>query len=149
MLVGGRRLRCAKCAHDWVPDGPAAAPGAGASAEAPPPMPSADTLAAILAPVLAAGQSDLAPPAAVAAGLPETPAMASLAEPHASPVVSVDDRPILVEPRGGIALRVAWFASVLALVALGAAGWVFRVELGAAWPPAQRVLSLGEWFRGG
>ena len=43
-----------------------------------------------------------------------------------------------------LALRAAWAASVLALGGLFLGLWLFRAEVAAAWPPAERLLHLVE-----
>ena len=54
------------------------------------------------------------------------------------PLPAVDDAAGF-RHRGGLALRLAWIASVLAiLLALGAM-WTFRYEIADAWPPASRL----------
>jgi hypothetical protein len=56
---------------------------------------------------------------------------------------------VAARPERRLALRLAWAASVLLLVGMGAAGWIYRAEISAAWPPAKRLYSLLETPRGG
>jgi hypothetical protein len=51
-------------------------------------------------------------------------------------------------PQRNPALALAWMASVLLLLGLFGAGWLYREEIAVAWPPAQRVLVLIEPARG-
>jgi predicted Zn finger-like uncharacterized protein len=132
-LIGaGRSLRCRSCRHAWRVE-PAAAPPMAVPAAAPAP----------------------APPRP----LPDPPPLAEppFAEP---PVVPVPRRaPQLIDPPlprpsehpllGGAALRLAWAASLLAVVGMGAALWLFRAEIVEAWPPAARLfLMLGTTAQG-
>lgn len=124
-LIGtGRSLRCRSCGHAWrvTPEEPgaeAAVPApAGAAAEAPPPpLPDPGTLPD--------------PPAALP-GPRRAPQLIDppLPRPEALP------RPV------GTALRLAWAASLIAVLAGLAGLWLFRAEIAEAWPPAARLYRI-------
>ena len=115
LLAADRPVRCVRCGHGWVPELIAAmSPPAGSASLPSVPAPE-------LSPFVQASET-FAPM--------EPPRPAGLA---------AAGRPA---PRRNVPLRLAWAASVLLLVGMGAAGWVYRAELGEAWPPARRMLSL-------
>jgi predicted Zn finger-like uncharacterized protein len=145
-LIGsaGRRLRCARCGHDWLvlpaEDGateqPAPAAGLVTEAEAggvPPP-----TLR-------------IPPPREPPASPPLPPEPHRDLPPH--PVLrrppQIIDPPLpqlgdTAPPRMTGGLWAAWIASVLVVVCFVAALVAFRVEIATAWPPAARLyLALG------
>ena len=112
-LIGaGRRLRCVRCAHEWLagPESPAAAP---------PPGPAA-------APVISPGPVDAVPPLLVEPRQPAPPPAA------AAPAGG---------RAAGTALWAAWIGSGL-LLAAAAGAWAWRAPIMAAWPPAARVYWL-------
>jgi predicted Zn finger-like uncharacterized protein len=130
-LIGpGRRLRCAKCGHDWAvqPAEPATEVAAAEGAAAPdmrsPTQPSP-------------------PPAAteLPRDLPPHPVLRRPPQVIDPPLPRLGDAPPAQFVTG---LRVAWAASVLAVLVLLALLLVFRAEIAAAWPPAARLyMALG------
>ncbi len=119
LLAPGRSVRCARCGEQWV-----AVPAA--------PPPTAETADE------ASAAPRQAPPAAgapaVAAGPPALTAMERLAS-HPAPL-----------PRTGAALRVAWAASLVVVLALGWGIIAWRADLMRVWPPSARLydaLGLG------
>ncbi len=123
--AGQRALRCVRCGREWVP-------------ETSPPH---------AAPESAGRQPGLAERAAA-----RQPAVLLRPEPRASTHVPVAppppadslltafspliDRPERAAER---AASLAWLASVALLILLGAAAYVWRAEVQAAWPPSQRA----------
>lgn len=143
-LVPGRRLRCARCGHDWALEAPAGDPAPEAPAEARPP-----SLLDLERPA-AEPERAAAPPAEVVAPPPE-PAATPPAEPVA-PLPRHDrvprDIPPLSEPtypprpRAGIGLWLAWIATAIALGGAAYALWSWQSGLAEAWPPLQRVVGV-------
>ncbi|MFC7477192.1 zinc-ribbon domain-containing protein [Dankookia sp. GCM10030260] len=116
LLGTGRSLRCRSCGHAWR----VAPPAAGAPIEA-----------------AEAGR----PPAAAAVPLPPLPEPPPTAPLRRAPQI-IDPplpRPSDLPLSGGIALRLAWGASLLAVAGMGLALWLFRAEIVEAWPPAARL----------
>lgn len=119
-LIGsGRSLRCKACGHDWhvAPPGPAAPP----QPPSPQPVPREE-------------------PAAPAAHRPPPlptprPRAPQVIDPPLPP--PEDDA-----PRDRLVLRVAWAVSLLAVLGMLLALWLFRAEIAAAWPPAARLFQL-------
>jgi predicted Zn finger-like uncharacterized protein len=115
-LIGaGRRLRCAKCAHEWLveppsPAGPGPEPGPG-----PAPPPAAPVPMASVPPPMVEPRRPAPPPAAAA------PAGGRFA---------------------AAALWAAWIGTVLLLAGAVAGAWIWRDPIMAAWPPAARVYLL-------
>jgi predicted Zn finger-like uncharacterized protein len=123
--AAARRVRCARCAHEWTPEAPAAV------------MPDAVVPDAVV-------------PDAVA---PEAPA--PLEEPRLEPApfvarlistprVDSEPPPSLRGPptRSPILASAAVIAlSVVALVALGWAAYLWRAEVMLIWPPSQRLFA--------
>ncbi|MBU8544519.1 MULTISPECIES: zinc-ribbon domain-containing protein [Roseomonadaceae] len=126
LAAGPRLLRCARCQHRFeaaLPAPPAAESRAETAGAAGPPMsPEApdDTPQDLPADVPEAASTPLAAPTA------QTPER--LAAAPASP----PDRFALA----------GWLLTVLLLAAAGYAGFAFRAEVMAAWPPAQRLYGL-------
>jgi predicted Zn finger-like uncharacterized protein len=128
-LIGpGRRLRCARCGHDW--DVQQSTPGVSAADDPGPPL--------IMRP-----QARLeAPPGPGSEPPPEPPPHSVLR--RAPQVLDQDAMP---RPGGDAAapmhfldgLWAAWAASILVVLAFLAALLVFRAEIAAAWPPAARL----------
>lgn len=146
-LIGtGRRLRCARCGHDWEVQQPAV-PGASA-ADGPARPPIGRAQARLQAPP---GPEPEAPPAP---DLPPPPPHSAL---RRAPQVLDQEAP----PRPGgdgaasplrflDGLWAAWAASILVVLAFLAALLVFRAEIAAAWPPAARLyIALGLDTAGG
>lgn len=119
----GRRLRCARCDHEWMvrpppaalppePAWPAAAPAAAAPA-APAPAPAAAPPPPASAPGAAAGR-----PGAPRGG-----------------------RLVVLGQRlpAGLALWLAWAGSLAAVAAMLVALWLYRAPLAEAWPPLARL----------
>jgi predicted Zn finger-like uncharacterized protein len=104
LLKPGRTVRCARCAHEWVPSpaGPEVATGAAAETA----------------------------PAAVAASDPDSEGIppAPWPPPAASPVV-----------RPNVALRIAWAASIVAVLMLGWGAYAWRAAIMEAWPASIRL----------
>lgn len=121
MIGAGRRLRCAKCGQEWrvAPEAPAAGPARQPAAPSPPPAG-------------AAAPRDMPPP---------TPARRRPPQVIEPPLPRPDDAP---SPRRDRLLWLAWALTGLALLALAVALYLFRAEIVAAWPPAERLyLALG------
>lgn len=113
-LIGaGRRLRCAKCAHEWLVQPEAPAPAAGLPPPATP-LP-ADTVPPPM----------IEPRRAVPAMAPSE-AVAGWAGGRGA----------------ALALWAAWIASGLLLVGAGAGAWIYRGPIMEAWPPAARAYLL-------
>lgn len=167
----GRQLKCAKCAHQWRAEaGQAVAPfGKAVAAFAAPPGSAGGPLASP-APAAAAKPAAPAPPARPADDVlarPFDPASAATAPPPRVAQEGEAEPPGLGGPvtgplrggpseglsraasrrpsRGGVALALAWIAS-LALLGGGLyALAAHRAAVAAAWPPFQRVVG---WFGG-
>ncbi len=138
-LAPGKAVRCARCGHEWAPV--AAAPIA---------VPEAAVLPPAAAPAVVPPPPPL-PPEVPAPVLDEPKLFAAprLAAYRPRNVDSVDDeRPPprnddLPPPRDS-GVMLGWVASLVVLVALGWAGFAFRVAIMAAWPPSQRLyVALG------
>ena len=147
-LIGtGRRLRCARCGHDWEVQQPAV-PGASA-VDDPVRPPTGRPQARLQAPP---GPEPEAPPGP---DLPPPPPHSALRR-----APQVLDQEALPRSGGGDAaasplrfldgLWAAWAASILVVLAFLAALLVFRAEIAAAWPPAARLyMALGLDTTGG
>ncbi|WP_165982330.1 zinc-ribbon domain-containing protein [Dankookia rubra] len=128
-LIGtGRSLRCKTCGHAWrvqPEDGAAGSPAPGSAAPPPAPSPA-------FAPLAGLGALPDPPPQAPPPGLSGL---------HRAP--QLIDPPLPQPPdgagRGDPALRLAWAASLLAVLGMGTALWLFRAEIVGAWPPAARL----------
>ncbi len=110
-LAPGRTVRCARCGVDWTP-----VPAEPEPAESPLPESAASPLPA---------------PAA-----PDVPR-----EPAAPPPIATDASlagPALARG-GGVALRLAWALSVLALLAAAWGAYAGRGAVMQAWPPSVRA----------
>lgn len=149
LTVGGRRLRCARCAHEWTaeaggaasspvslpvpaPPSPRAAPQAEAVAQTSPSA-TLEREAAALEPGERGAEEH---------GLPVRPAARLVASP---PLVQDRADPI-DEADGSKGTVFAWAVSVLVLAVIGTAGYVFRDTVQSVWPPSQIVyaaLGLG------
>lgn len=131
-LIGaGRSLRCRSCGHAWrvTPEaGPAPLPPQPPAAMPPPPP---------LEP-----PRSTPPPLAAPPGLPGPRRAPQLIDPPLP-------RPEALPRPAGPALRLAWAASLLAVLGGVAALWLFRSEIVQAWPPAARLyLILGTTAQG-
>ncbi|MGX9964664.1 zinc-ribbon domain-containing protein [Roseomonas sp. F4] len=130
LAAGPRMLRCARCQHRF---------------EASLPAPLAATPAAPLADSAAAGDAPAeSPPGATdpsAAPAEETKAEASPAEtpPPLRAPERLADAPTSPPDRFALA---GWVLTLLVLVGVAYAGFAFRAEVMAAWPPAQRLYGL-------
>ena len=122
MLGSGKKLRCARCANEWVPpEVPVAAP-------APPP-----------APVAPERPTPAAPP-------PPRPVQAAPAAP--APALHADPKPArsALSASNRLAVPLALAGSAMLLAALLGAGVIWRSDLMHAWPPTARLfgwLGLG------
>lgn len=122
-----RALRCARCGKEWVPHAEAA-PAAGAA----PPTPEPPTPEQPAIPVPPESRVPLA--RVPAAPVPSVP------PPPGDPMLSIF--PPLVERqrrRRERASALAWALTVLTLLALAGAAYVWRADVQAAWPPSQRA----------
>jgi predicted Zn finger-like uncharacterized protein len=116
-LTAGRIVRCARCAVEWTPVPPAAAPP---EAEAPPP-PSTDEPAP---PPVRTPEAPLAP----------TPRQSAMDRLAAHPV----------RLQRSTLLRLAWAASLVLLVLAFGAAFAWRDRIVSAWPPsAHAYAALG------
>ena len=142
-MAPGRKLRCAQCAHEWVP--PASAPEAPAEAAislpariapaAPPPAPAPPVVPQLPAPVIA-----LPPPR------PVMPLLAPRLEPVRDTPHPSDPHPATAQAPGRRAQTAPRMDTPLALagsliVVMGAvaAMVVWRTEVMLAWPPSERL----------
>jgi predicted Zn finger-like uncharacterized protein len=131
---GTRKVRCAKCSTEWIPDTGVTRPRADLEFETPP--------VAIPAP----------PPEPVAAPLPDVDPHGRQ-EPRLKPLRHRPDAQFLAPPaeefqqpppRGGAKAVVAWALSLLLLAAAAGAAVTWRTQVMAAWPPSERVfVALG------
>ena len=128
MLGTGKKLRCARCANEWVPaEVPAVA------VEAAP--------VAVVAPVVVAPP----PPVIVAAPLPVTEAPPRSAPGLPAAALHADAKPPASAdptPPARLPVLLALGGSALVLVGLVAAALVWRGALMQAWPPSQRVFGM-------
>lgn len=140
ILAAGKKVRCARCEENWLPE-EAAALVAPEPAPAPPPAPEPEPPPVMVAPPPPEPAAPPAPPLEPAAR--ETPP----AEVPAAPVVS-GDRPNASAPprRAMLPVALALGCSTLVLAGMLAAAVLWRGALMAAWPPSQRLfgwLGLG------
>jgi predicted Zn finger-like uncharacterized protein len=133
MIAPGRRVRCAKCGEPWLP----------ASNE--PETPMEAVLAAMAAPP--PDQGGMAGAAAGGVVPSEFPTLPPEDWPADSPALF--GMPSHAGPPGSARgryspwpLRLAWAASVLLLLGLGAAAWLYRSPISIAWPPTMRLYAL-------
>jgi predicted Zn finger-like uncharacterized protein len=112
LLRPGGKVRCARCGHEWAP------------VAAPEPEPPPPSFPPPEAPLIEAEPVPAAEPE-----LPRFTAMDRLALSRAT------------RRRHGVMLALAWAASVLAVLLLLAAGFVWRADIAAAWPPSARLYS--------
>jgi predicted Zn finger-like uncharacterized protein len=110
LVTAGRSVRCARCGGDWTPV------------------------------EVAAPEPDLPSPPIAA------PAPVTVAEPPAAPVVASRRLTAMDRlaahaafPRPSVRLRLAWVASLVLLVLLAGAAYVWRSDVVAAWPPSARA----------
>lgn len=113
LLRPGGKVRCARCGDEWMP----------VERREPEPLPP------IFPPPWQRERVFESEPVEVDAELPRFTAMDRLA-------LSRGNR-----RRHGVALGLAWAASVLAVLLLLAAGFVWRADIAAAWPPSARLYS--------
>jgi predicted Zn finger-like uncharacterized protein len=150
-IGAGRRLRCARCQHDWFVEPPAPpalsdtrfARAVERAMAAPPGAPSAPPIAPP-----PAGPPAM-PPAAEGAGVAPTTARAR-AEAQRADAAAVASLPAAAPPRppaprdGSGGLMLAWLASALVLLCFFGALVLYRIDIVAAWPPAERLyVALG------
>lgn len=122
LLIPGRVVRCARCANQWVPV---------AATQSPPPEPPPPRMSPTPAPPWTDAELieevEIEPSHVVPPDTPRFTAMDRLALHRAS----VEGSPV--------PLRVAWAASIVALLLLGAAAFIFHAEVAHVWPASQRV----------
>jgi len=109
LLKPGQAVRCARCGREWVPAPPA------------PEVP-------MDAPVEAK-------PAAAAAPLPPPPPP----EPELIPLAPRPPTARSSKSRANVVLRLAWAASVIAVLLLGWGAYAERSAIMRAWPPSIRL----------
>lgn len=138
-IGAGRRLRCARCKHDWfvTPPPPELAP---APKPAPAPAP-ADAAPRAPEPPPPPPRRD--PPRL---GPPEEPPPVAAREPEPAPAP-----PVIPEPRpepppfyprlgnGDRALKLAWAGTAMVFAGVFAGLILYRAPIVAAWPPAERL----------
>jgi predicted Zn finger-like uncharacterized protein len=109
--LAGRVVRCARCATEWTP-----------VAEAPPPVP-----------------EDIPPPVPPPPLPPEWESEPIVPSPF-PPQIVVPPRqpPVVAEPPPQSAIF-AWVASLVVIVIVVAASYVWRADVMLAWPPSQRA----------
>lgn len=133
MLGPGRKVRCAKCGHQWVP-GPAPVRNA-ASPPRPTPAPSPGS----------------PPRANFRERLSELPRVSTQPQPLVMEPVdrlrsTVAEEPAyqVTERRSSPAVWIGWVASVIVWGLVIWAAYAYRAEIMAAWPPSQRLyVALG------
>jgi predicted Zn finger-like uncharacterized protein len=119
LLAGREAVRCARCAREWQPPLPepaaAPAPELAVITRLDPPSPPPRLTVEGMPPMRGRGMagSDWAIDRLMAA--PQAP------------------------PRGRVALAAAWAASVVIVLAFLGAGYVWRSDIMAAWPPSTRL----------
>ncbi len=131
---GPRRLRCARCAHEWTVDTQQMPPPAASPPADPPPRPGPPPLTAD-APPLWSG----APPPVAEARRRAATRFIEDDEDDGAPGPTDTGKPAL--DRTAMA---AWTASVLLLVGLVVAVVAYRADLMRAWPQSQRLFALFE-----
>jgi predicted Zn finger-like uncharacterized protein len=133
-LAVGRKVRCAKCGHQWVPRpavvrGPAPRPQSESPTERVPPARLAESLTEI-------------PPVPMA-----PPAQAVAPDPlHGTTIIRPLSTPQPPRRRAGAAAWLGWVASLAVWVAVLWAAYAYRTQVMDAWPPAKRLyaaLGLG------
>lgn len=136
LASGPRRLRCAKCGHQFQ----AALPGTAPSRAEPPPVP-----VATVEPAQPAVSIPNPPPPRLAEKLatekpprPE-PAPTLPPMPHNRAQGRLRDAPSSPPDRFALA---GWLLTIAVLGVAGYAAYAFRVEIVTAWPPALRVYAL-------
>ena len=114
LLVSGRKARCARCGHDWVPVTEPPADALALAADPEPPEPEA---------------------------LPQDGPAPQMVMP---PAVTAMDRLKMTAPPppNPLHLRLGWVASISAMAALVACVLVWRDPIMRAWPPSTRLLGL-------
>lgn len=119
LLSAGRAVRCARCAHQWIPVEAAPPPPAPAPAPAiqPPPWTDGEVIEEV----------QLEVPEALTPETPRFTAMDRLALHRAN-----------LEPNR-LPLQIAWAASILVLLLLIAGFLVFRTEIAHVWPASRRL----------
>lgn len=118
-MAARRRVRCARCRHEFVPDSlDESPPVAEPRVDMPVVTPIADPVPRLTWPEPAVGPADRLH---VDIGLPVVP------RPQRAPRARV------------IETAMALSLSVLVLFAAGAAAYVWRTDVMAAWPPSQRL----------
>lgn len=138
LVAGGKALRCAACAQEWVPQLPSQENAAVAAAI------ERHVGAPAGGPVREARAEAPAPPAI------DLPDAGRRAPPQAPPLGTADPPPLMPRrepgqrvadegPRVPLLLPAAWIVSIAA-IALGlAALYLYRGPLAAAWPPLGRL----------
>lgn len=145
LLVGApRRVRCARCTKEWLPE----APPAGTSPDDTGPDPADASSPAAKAPAAPAmpqppTSPSAAPVAAHPAGAPyDTSSAASpaLPSPHPADRLTPDAATMRQAQRRMIVVSMlGWVASVAALAGLAWAAFVWRDSIMAAWEPSKRL----------
>lgn len=123
LLSGGsRRVRCAKCGDNWVPEIESGMPGAAPDADLPP---------------------DPAEPPTME-GRPDDEAAPGPPPLRAEPVARLPEAPPAPPPGRTLVLvaAFAWAASVAVLAGGAWAAVAFRADVMAAWGPSRRIYAL-------
>ena len=148
VLLGSveRKVRCAKCQHEWVPKA-----ARDAAAAAPPPSPVPSPPAATLAHV----PPMVAAPMPLMDDLPDEPAESPAAPsatasepaepwadlPRIDPEIAILRRPKPGANQAQTQTMVALAASVLILCGMAAAAATWRAQVMQVWPPSERVFA--------
>ena len=137
-----RKVRCAKCLHEWVPEEARDAAPEPPPAPPPSPPPPAATMAQVPPMVTA--------PMPVMDALPEEPEhmpgapaveAPRVEPPRIDPEIAVLRRPKPSPAGTQMQTMVALAASVLILCALAGAATTWRAQVMRAWPPSERVFA--------
>jgi predicted Zn finger-like uncharacterized protein len=138
LAAGPRRLRCARCGHQFDAAAPPAEPPpvvAAVAAPPPPPEPPPEPPPAPMASP-APAPPEPAPEPDLPAREPPPPPKPRDAAPAAAPLVDPPPQP----PRGPLIL--AWLISLAVLGGLGWALWRYRAAIVESFPPAARLYEL-------
>lgn len=145
LLTGSpRKVRCARCGDNWVPEPvPAPTPAAMPSAASPPDdLPEATPPDPHPAQPEPEQDPDLPPPPPVLITPTSAPAVAPRAAEKLLPASGHADHPAPGRSRLLMVAGVLWLASLAALATAAWAAFAFREDIMAAWAPSRRLFAL-------